>query len=246
MSIMWWGVIIETDKFHETFLLLLQFWKLLWTSMLNPWISAFGPCTPRGPSVTSMGYKRDTKTSFRCTKIYTQDPLSISEGNRTTDVREETVKVAGWMGGWIDQPRHLLSTSAICQVRSMKIKVMFLGRDDKRTGGLEGQWDLHSSFQTYFPLAIKGLLWMNRNRRAILLVPKYLFLRFLFHYFSASRVPFTDLQKQIILPSSENQPPPGTKTTAVLWPQANTVQQLRTNIKRVGWLDWAQAIKPIL
>lgn len=43
------------------------------------------------------------------------------------------------MGDWVDQPLHSLSTSAIHQVKTEKSMVLFLGHDDKRTGGLEGQ-----------------------------------------------------------------------------------------------------------
>lgn len=165
------------------------------------------------------------------------------------------------MGDLMDQPPHSLSTSAIHQVKSVKNMVLLFGHDDKRTGGLEGQWeDLHSSLQTCFPLAIKGLLQLNRNRRAMLLVkgiwykpslhsPTISSLElgfvFFFHDLSSPQVPFTVLQKQIILSSNEKQPPLGTKPTAVLWPQGNVMHWLGTDIKSADWIDWAQAVKPL-
>jgi len=139
------------------------------------------------------------------------------------------------MGDWMDQPLHSLSTSAIHQVKSVKKLALFLGHDGERIGGLEGPWEnLHAFLQTYFPLATKGLLQLDRNRRAILLVPKYMVGTFtsfpnsnisssifFLNYFSSPQVPCTDLQKQVILSSNEKQPPLGTKPTAVLWPQGN-------------------------
>lgn len=68
---------------------------------------------------------------------------------------------------------------------------------------------------------------------------------FFFHDLSSPQVPFTVLQKQIILSSNEKQPPLGTKPTAVLWPQGNVMHWLGTDIKSADWIDWAQAVKPL-
>lgn len=58
---------------------------------------------------------------------------------RTTNVAEETVKMAVWMGDWVGQSLHSLSASATDWVKSVKNMVLFLGHDNKRTGRLEGQ-----------------------------------------------------------------------------------------------------------